>query len=237
MNQRSKTYQFSFKKEQTIFLDEQKHNTVTYPDRIIKLIDTQETLKRIKRTSTLLQSKDPQTPIDLLQIIHLVTKAEYAMLFEHQGYLLQGTWRLYLFIAIKLPRVSDLLHDPALMPHCHQWAEQWDVPCSQHSTVYNQQPYDEPIHQHICKELFDTYANTMNLIAAYKINLTYKIKHVMPALLPNKHFVFTEKMTGKRCKWAISMILLGLASLGCVIIKGLNSHLNHKRKCHYVKCC
>ena len=95
--------------------------------------------------------------------------------------------------------------------------------------VYNQQPYDEPIHQHICKELFDTYTNTMNSIAAYKRNLTYKIKNVMPALLPNKQFALTEKTTGKRCKWAISMILSGLASFGGVIIKGLNSYLNHKR--------
>ena len=40
----------------------------------------------------------------------------------------------------------------------------------------------------------------MNSIAAYKSNLTYKIKNVMPALLPNKHFAFPEKTTGKRLK-------------------------------------
>ena len=80
----------SFNKEQIICLDEQKHNNFVYPDKIIQLIDTQETLKRIKRSSTLLQNKDPQTPIDLLQIIHPVIKPEYGMLFEHQGYLMQG---------------------------------------------------------------------------------------------------------------------------------------------------
>ena len=90
-----------------------------------------------------------------------MVKPEYGMLFEHQGYLMQELHRLHLFIAIKLPRVSDLLHDPDLMPHCNRWAEQWDVPSSQGSTTYNQQPYDEPIHQHICKELFDTYRDTM----------------------------------------------------------------------------
>ena len=149
---------------------------------------------------------------------------------------MQGLWRLYLFMAIKLPRVSDLLHDPALMPHCHQWAEQWDVSSSQWSTVYNQQPYDKLIHQQICKELFDTYTNTMNSITAYKSNLTYKIKNVMPALLPNKHSLFAEKTMGKRHKQATSMILSGLASLGGVIIKGLNSYLNHKINAA-VKCC
>ena len=86
------------------------------------------------------------------------------MLFEHQCYLMQGLQRLYLFIAIKLQRVTDLLHDTPLMPHCKQWAEQWGVPHSQHSTLYSQQPYDEPIHQHICKELFDTCTNTMHSI-------------------------------------------------------------------------
>ena len=55
----------------------------------------------------------------------------------------------------------------------------------------------------------------------------------MPALLPNKHPIFTEKTMGKRCKWAISMILSGIASLGGVIIKGLNSYLNHKEMLWY----
>ena len=80
----------SFKREQTIQLDEQKHNNFVHPDKIIKLTNIQETLKRIKRTSTILQKKDPQTPIDPLQIIHPIIKPEYGMLFEHQGYLMQG---------------------------------------------------------------------------------------------------------------------------------------------------
>ena len=80
----------SFKWEQTIQLDEQKHNNFVYLDKIIKLTNIQETLKRVKRTSTILQKKDPQTPIDPLQIIHPVIKPEYGMLFKHQGYLMQG---------------------------------------------------------------------------------------------------------------------------------------------------
>ena len=39
------------------------------------------------------------------------------MLFEHQCYLMQGSQRLYIFMAIKLPRVTDLQHDPPLMPY------------------------------------------------------------------------------------------------------------------------
>ena len=85
------------------------------------------------------------------------------------------------------------------MPYCNQWAEQWDVPHSQCSMTYNQQLYNEPIHQHICKELIDTYTNTMQSIATYKSNLKHKIKNVMPAFLPIKHPSFTEKTMGKRC--------------------------------------
>ena len=51
----------------------------------------------------------------------------------------------------------------------------------------------------------------------------------MPALLLNKHSNFTEQILGKWHKHAISMILSRLTSLGGVIIKGLNSYLNHKR--------
>ena len=57
----------------------------------------------------------------------------------------------------------------------------------------------------------------------------YKIKNVMPALLPNKHSIFVEKILERRQKWPIPLIWSGLALLGGVIIKGLNSYLNHKR--------
>ena len=53
-----------------------------------------------------------------LNIVHPVSKPEYRMFFEHQGYLLQGLKHLYHFVAIKLPRVTDLLHDPDLMSEC-----------------------------------------------------------------------------------------------------------------------
>ena len=53
-------------------------------DKIVKATDIHKTLhsNRIKRTSTtLIENKDPQTPIDPLQIIHPVIKPEYGMLF------------------------------------------------------------------------------------------------------------------------------------------------------------
>ena len=115
------------------------------------------------------------------------------------------------------------------MLDCHRWAEQWDPPSLQTGKFYNEQPYDEPIHQHVCEDLFDTYCDTINSITAYKCNLTYKIKNIMPELLPNKHSDFMEQMVHKRHKWGILLVLSGLASLEGVIIKGLNLYLNHKR--------
>ena len=83
----------SFTQEQTVHLFEHKSNNFVYLDKIVKATDIHKTLhtNRLKRTSTtLIKNKDSQTPIDPLQIIHPVIKPEYEMLFEHQGYLMQG---------------------------------------------------------------------------------------------------------------------------------------------------
>ena len=79
----------SFTQEQTVHLLEYKSNNFMYPDKIVKATDIHKTLhsNRFKRTSTtLIKNKDPQTPIDPLQIIHPVIKPEYGMLFGHQGH-------------------------------------------------------------------------------------------------------------------------------------------------------
>ncbi len=47
-----------------------------------------------------------------------VLRPEYGALFEHQGFLLQGLQRTYLFVAIQLPSENDLLHEPPNMPSC-----------------------------------------------------------------------------------------------------------------------
>ena len=83
----------TFTQEQTVHILEHKSNNFVYPDKIVKATDIHKTLhsNRFKRTSTtLIKNKDPQTPIGPLQIIHPVIKPEYGMLFEHQGYLMQG---------------------------------------------------------------------------------------------------------------------------------------------------
>ena len=51
----------------------------------------------------------------------------------------------------------------------------------------------------------------------------------MPALLPNKNTKIAEQLIRNRQKRAIGVLLSGIASLGGVIIKGLNSYFNYKR--------
>ena len=136
---------------------------------------------------------------------------------------------MYLFVAIKLPWVTDLLHDPDLVPECDRWAEQYNVTASQRSSIYNQEPYNEPIHQEVCKQLFDTYRDTMQSIAYYRSSIPFKIKNAMPALLPNKNTELAEQLIRNRQKRAVGVLLSQIASLGGPIIKGLNSYPNHKR--------
>ena len=69
----------------------------------------------------------------------------------------------------------------------------------------------------------------MQSIAYYRSNITFKIKNVMPALLPNKNTDIAEQLIRCRQKRTIGVLLSGIASLAGVIIKGLNSYLNHKR--------
>ena len=93
LESKMKELPISSTQEQTVHILEHKSNIFMYPDKIVKATDTHKTLhsNRFKRTSTtLIKNKDSQTPIDPLQIIHPVIKPEYGMLFEHQGYLMQG---------------------------------------------------------------------------------------------------------------------------------------------------
>ena len=79
-----------FFKEDTTLYQQDEQPQVPYPNKFVHPVSEQEELKRSKRTSTLLQNENPGTLMDPLQIIHLVTKPEYGILFEHQDYLMQG---------------------------------------------------------------------------------------------------------------------------------------------------
>ena len=77
LESKMKELPISFTQEQTVHLHDQKGKIFVYLDKIVKATDIHKTLHsdRFKRTSTtLIKNKDPQTPIDPLQIIHPVVK-------------------------------------------------------------------------------------------------------------------------------------------------------------------
>ena len=47
---------------------------------------------------------------------------QYSMLFNHQGYMMPGLQSLQLFLAIDLPKLEDLHHDPPAFPNFTTWA-------------------------------------------------------------------------------------------------------------------
>ena len=47
---------------------------------------------------------------------------QYGMLFNHNGYMMPGLQSLQLFLAINLPKITDLQHTPPPFPNCTNWA-------------------------------------------------------------------------------------------------------------------
>ena len=47
---------------------------------------------------------------------------QYGMLFNHQGYVMPVLQSLQLFLAVDLPKVEDLYHEPPEFPNCSTWA-------------------------------------------------------------------------------------------------------------------
>ena len=73
---------------------------------------TDETILRMHR-STQEELKMPQKP----ELRH-----QYGMLFNHQGYAMPGLQSLQLFLAVDLPKIEDLYHEPPEFPNCSNWA-------------------------------------------------------------------------------------------------------------------
>ena len=97
----------TFKKEKQIAFEHHKDFDFTHPYKFIKINNNKETLSRTKRTSTLVKNKDPDTPLDSLEIIHPVIRPEYGMLFEHQGYFYARTTQTKLVCSYQATKSLD----------------------------------------------------------------------------------------------------------------------------------
>ena len=91
-----------------------------------------------------------------------VARPEYGMIYQHKGMLLQNLHRRYLYIVIKLPRLSDLEQRIPSFPNCDNYGS---------LTTRNPDPLlddtptnDNELHQVICNTFKIDYFKEMDTI-------------------------------------------------------------------------
>ena len=129
------------------------------------------------------------------------------MLFNHQGYVMPGLQSLQLFLAVDLLKIEDLYHEPPEFPNCSNWAapesfysKYYSTPGSYYIkwTVYKEMNkslsfLNEALHHKVCIQYQAKYNNLLSQIRTLKNDIEYKIKHIMPRLLPNDMPLYMEK--------------------------------------------
>ena len=173
---------------------------------------------------------------------------QYGMLFNHQGYVMPGLQSLQLFLAVDLQKIEDLYHEPPEFPNCSIWAALDPFYKNYYSTkgsyyikwtVYKEinkslSFLNEAVHHKVCIQYQSKYNNLLSQIRTIKNDIEYKIKHVMPRLLPNeKALVYgretlVEHIRDKRAI-PIGLIFLGVSAIGGLLIKGFNAISNYKK--------
>ena len=159
-----------------------------------------------------------------------------------------GLQSLQLFLAIDLPKIEDLYHEPPAFPNCKNWA----VPLWENRnyygtggeyyikwTVYKELNesisfLNKAVHHKVCIQYQTKYNNLLSHICTIKDDIEYKMKHVMPQLLPNEKALIYGKETKadhERQKHAIPIVLIfsGVSTLGGLLIKGFNTISNYKK--------
>ena len=160
-----------------------------------------------------------------------------------------GLQSLQLFLAIDLPKIDDILHDPPAFPNCTDWAmpsprklQYYETMGSAYVkwTAYRElnESYkflDESIHHKVCIQYKSKYDKLLQQIDTVKNDIIYKIEQVMPRLLPNEQALLYQKQTKidarDREKRAIplGLIFSGVSAIGGLIIKGFNAISNYKK--------
>ena len=197
-----------------------------------------ETILRVRR-STQEELKMPRKP----ELRH-----QYGMLFNHQGYVMPGLQSLQLFLAVDLPKIEDLYHEPPEFSNCSTWAtpepfysNYYSTPGSYYLkwTTYKEMNeslsfLNEAVHHKVCIQYQSKYNKLLSQIRIIKNDIKYKIKHVMPRLLPNeKALVYGKETLAEhiREKHAIliGLIFSGVSAIGGLLIKGFNAISNYKK--------
>ena len=204
---------------------------------------TTELTKRIKRATMQAEYGFVRKP----ELRH-----QYGMLFNHHGQVISGLKNMDLFLSIDLPKVEDIAHVPPPFPECDNWAAPHKSNCNQHvyysylgfgtdkhspMTELNSntsQYLAEAVHITVCNQYKHKYVKLLERIETIKRNITYKIKKVMPRLMPNENAILYGKETlseASRQKRAIplGLIFSGVSAIGGLIMKGVNTWSNYKK--------
>ena len=147
--------------------------------------------------------------------------------------LLQNLHCRYLYIIIKLPHLSDLEQRIPNFSNCNNYGL---LTASNLDPLLDDTPTnDNELHQVICNTFKIDYFQKMDTIIKLRNRLECKINHTLPALLPNKLNTTKQGLVtsgeGIRNKRAIPAlaIIQGIAAIGGMMIKGINTLVDAKR--------
>ena len=142
--------------------------------------------------------------------------------------LLQNLHCRYLYIIIKLPHLSDLEQRIPDFPNCDNYGS---LHANNPDPLLDDTPTnDNELHQVVCNNFKNDYFQEMDIIIKLRNRLERKINYTLLALLPNK--INTMKQgpvtsgEGIRNKRAI---IQGVATIGGMMIKGINALVDAKR--------
>ena len=137
-----------------------------------------------------------------------VARPEYGMIYQHKGILLQNLHHRYLYIIIKLPHLSDLEQRIQSFPNCDNYGS---LTASNPDPLLDDTPTnDNELHQVICNTFKIDYFQEMDTI----IKLQNRLE--------------CEGIRNKRAIPTLA-IILGVAAIGGMMIKGINALVDAKR--------
>ena len=162
-----------------------------------------------------------------------VARPEYGMIYQHKGMLLQNLHHRYLHILIKLPHLLDLEQRIPDFPNCDNYGS---LTASNPDPMLDDTPTsDNELHQVICDTFKIDYFQEMDTIVKLRNRLEHKINFTLPALLPNKLDTMRQGLVTSgeniRNRKAIPTlaIIQGIAAIGRMMIKGINTLVDAKR--------
>ena len=147
--------------------------------------------------------------------------------------LLQNLHCRYLYILIKLPHLLGLEQKIPSFPNCDNYGS---LTATNPDPLLDDTPTnDNKLHEVICNTFKINYFQEMDTIIKLQNRLECKISYTLPALLPNKlntteQGLVTpgESTRNKRAIPALA-IIQGVAPIGEMMIKGINTLVDAKR--------